>query len=164
MAKHRFTVTSHPPSPTTSFVQCDKFWMLQLCFSHILMYLLVVCMYEQMAGVWYCTTCLFLILPTIFNLNNSYIKVALQGVRVTECKIQRPVTYWRWTVSFMSPRQTDPKTLSKKMGGPQSSREYLGEKKNLLPVRNQTMILQSPSTDPSHCTICACNFISALKR
>jgi hypothetical protein len=74
--------------------------------------------------------------------------------------------------SFMSPatlplgKQAPPHThtLSKRTDGPQGSRGYFGEKKNLLPVRNQTMIPQSSSTQPWHCTNCACNFISALKR
>jgi hypothetical protein len=104
MVKYRFMVTSCPLSPITSLLQCDTFLMLQLCFSHILMYLLMLCMYEQkMAGVWYFTACRFLVSPTVCNLNNSYIDVSLQGIRGNKSKIQHPVTEWRWTVSFMSP-------------------------------------------------------------
>jgi len=103
MVKCRFAVTSRPLPPITSLLQCDTFRMSQLCFLHILMYLLVACIYEQqMAGVWHFTACLFLILPTICNLNNSHIKVALQGVWGNESKIQHPVTKWRWMVIFMS--------------------------------------------------------------
>jgi len=66
--------------------------------------------------------------------------------------------------SHFIPRQTGPRTLSKRTVGPQGSRGYFGEKKNLLPVRNQTMIPHSSSTYPCHCTNCAYNFISTLKR
>jgi len=133
MVKYRFTLTSRPLSPITSLLRYDTFWRSKLCSSLILLYLLVVCMYEQMAGVWYFTARLFLILPTICNLNNSYIKVALQGIGGNDSKIQHPVTKWRLTVSFMSPAilplgKQAPHKLSKRTVRPQSSRGYFGEK------------------------------------